>query len=89
MDSALGHRDCRNYAPVDAAKGLCRASSGMTPADGKPCERFSRLPRCGWCAGFRAEPAKPGLGVCASSAHQFFAYADMAAKTCADFKARV
>lgn len=81
------HRDCLNYAPVDAAKGLCRACGDPVPADGESCEKFARLPRCRWCVQYRPHPDKAQIGICAVSPKGFLAYADMTAKTCAQFKA--
>jgi len=87
-DAALSHRDCLNYAPIDAAQGLCRNGEAVTAADGEPCARFSRLPRCRWCVQYRCDPKKAHIGTCAASRNGFMAYADMTAKTCAQFAAR-
>ena len=90
----IAHRDCRNYVPVDAAKGLCRRSKNLLPADGDICKEFRRLPRCRVCAHFQAtsENSQSGLdnqiGVCLRSVNQFLAYADMTAATCRDFQLR-
>jgi 4-hydroxyphenylacetate decarboxylase small subunit len=82
----VSHRDCRNYAPLDAAKGLCRKTSDLIPADEKICERFSCLPRCCRCTHYQADADKPLVGICGRSSNHFMAYADMTARTCADFQ---
>jgi 4-hydroxyphenylacetate decarboxylase small subunit len=83
----MTHRECGRYAPVDAAKGLCRKDEGPRPADGESCPDFTRLPRCGGCGNYRPGPSE-GLGACAASKSSFMAYADMAAKTCPEFSGK-
>ena len=41
----LHHRDCRNFAPVDVAKGICHRTKNMVPADGDRCEECVATPR--------------------------------------------
>jgi 4-hydroxyphenylacetate decarboxylase small subunit len=82
----LAHRDCRNYVPLDAAKGLCRIRNEMIPADERICEQFRRLPRCRCCRHYRPDEARSQTGVCGRSLNNFMAYADMTASTCKDFQ---
>lgn len=82
----LSHRHCRNYAPLDAGKGLCLVRKDLILADGLICEQFSSLPRCSRCAHYQPEKGKPQIGICRRSPNFFMAYADMTAKTCADFQ---
>jgi 4-hydroxyphenylacetate decarboxylase small subunit len=78
------HRDCRNFAPVDVAKGICHRTKEMIPADGEACRDFDRIPKCRWCANFQADPGTVEMGTCGASAgtSQFMAYPDMVAVTC-------
>ena len=41
----LHHRDCRNFAPVDVAKGICHRTKNMVPADGDQCEECVATPK--------------------------------------------
>lgn len=79
------HRDCRNYAPLDAARGICHKTKEVVAADEKNCECFSCLPRCCRCSNYAADESKPQVGICRRSPNNFLAYGDMTAKTCRDF----
>ncbi len=78
------HRDCRNFAPVDVAKGICHRTKEMIPADGEPCREFDRIPKCRWCRNFQADPDTVEMGTCAACVGTpgFMAYPDMVAVTC-------
>ena len=73
--------DCRNYAPVDVAKGVCHNRKQMILADGESCEMFERMPKCGHCANYT-----PGedeyLGTCKASAARPMTYPDLIGVTC-------
>ncbi|MGV8121583.1 MAG: 4-hydroxyphenylacetate decarboxylase small subunit [Candidatus Xenobiia bacterium LiM19] len=84
---AMSHRYCRNYAPVDVAKGICHKSKELITADAEPCSHFEKMPRCMFCRNYRAEENKPRLGICKASAQAFPAYEDMVAVTCQSFTA--
>ena len=75
------HLDCRNFAPVDVAKGLCHVRKELILADGQSCEFFEKLPRCKHCAHYT-----PGeqeyLGVCGAEKHRPMTYPDLAGVTC-------
>ncbi len=84
---AMSHRYCRNYAPVDVAKGICHKSKELITADGEPCQHFEKMPKCMHCLNYRAEEKKPRQGICEASPHAFIAYEDMVAVTCLSFTA--
>ena len=73
--------DCRNYAPVDVAKGICHVSKQMVLADGAACERFERLPKCKHCSEY-APGEEEHLGTCAASPTQPMTYPDLSGVTC-------
>ncbi len=83
------HRDCRQFAPVDVAKGICHRTGNMVHGDDESCSDFDRLPKCRWCARFTpdSDPKAAELGSCQATKPAFMAYADMAAVTCDDFQA--
>lgn len=81
------HRDCRNYAPVDAAKGVCHRTKDRLNADGERCPAFEAMAKCGLCTHYTVEKGAQGLGLCRMSPMQFLAYADMAAATCGHYSA--
>lgn len=84
----LHHRDCRNFAPVDVAKGICHRTKNMVPADGDQCEECVATPKCRGCRNFTADAKRVELGVCEASTvtPKFFAYPDMVALTCEMFR---
>lgn len=84
------HRDCRNYAPLDVAKGLCHRSKELVPADGEACPEFTLMPKCGNCAQFKPSAERQELGTCLASDQEpkFFTYPDLAAVTCAQHRPR-
>ena len=83
----FNHRDCRNYAPVDVAKGICHLSKEFVQADAEQCQDFTRMPKCKHCSHFEADPKTVEMGICGASAHEpkFFAYPDMVSVTCEHF----
>jgi 4-hydroxyphenylacetate decarboxylase small subunit len=84
MDQTCRNLDCRNFAPVDVAKGICHATKQMVPADGKACKMFEKLPKCKYCKNYT-----PGeeeyLGTCAASPFRPMTYPDLAGVTCDAF----
>ena len=90
MTSPAHHRDCRNYAPIDVVKGLCHVNKTVVPGDAEACGDFDRMPKCGHCTRFQADPAGIEMGTCAASSNEprFFAYPDMVAVTCEHFQDR-
>lgn len=83
-ENGNSHRDCRNFAPVDVAKGICHISKNMIEADGACCDNYVRLAKCKYCKRFASDPGKIELGICEASMNspKFVAYPDMVAITC-------
>jgi 4-hydroxyphenylacetate decarboxylase small subunit len=81
MGPIYNNLDCRNYAPVDVAKGICQVRKQLVLADGEACEMFEKLPKCRHCAKYT-----PGqeeyLGTCAASANRPMTYPDLISVTC-------
>ncbi len=73
--------DCRNYAPVDVAKGICHFSKQMVLADAATCEHFNKMPKCKFCRQYSASSEKY-LGVCTAESIQPMTYPDLNAVTC-------
>ncbi len=84
MEQGMKHLDCRNFAPVDVAKGICHVKKQLILADGESCETFQKLPKCKHCQSYL-----PGdqayIGACAASSPHPMTYPDLAAVTCEDF----
>lgn len=87
MTTTFNHRDCRNYAPVDVAKGICHLTKEMVQADAEQCSDFTLMPRCKHCKHFAADAAVHEMGTCEVSTHvpKFFAYPDMVSVTCEQY----
>ena len=81
MEQGFKHLDCRNFAPVDVAKGICHIRKRITLADGESCELFERLPKCRHCTNY--SPGKEEyLGICEASTSRPMTYPDLIGVTC-------
>jgi 4-hydroxyphenylacetate decarboxylase small subunit len=81
MEPRFRNLDCRNYAPVDVAKGICHVRKQVVLADGATCERFECLPKCRHCVNYAAS-LEEYLGTCEATPTQPMAYPDLSAVTC-------
>ncbi len=73
--------DCRNFAPVDVAKGFCHVRKQMVLADGETCEFFEKLPKCKHCLHY-LPGAQEYLGVCGAVETRPMTYPDLIGVTC-------
>ena len=85
MNEGLKHMDCRNFAPVDVAKGICHRTKELVPADGEHCEHCVRIAKCKFCSHFVA--TEEYLGNCTAVASKPMTYPDLVAVTCENFEA--
>lgn len=84
----LNHTDCRNFVPVDVAKGICGLRNEKVLIDTPVCEKFDSLPKCKNCVCF-GDVDEEGLGVCkADEKRTPWTYADLPAVTCGMYKAK-
>ncbi len=83
MQDNLKHMDCRNYAAVDVAKGICHRSKELVLADTDHCEHFVATQKCKFCEHF--VPGEQHLGTCEATAKKPITYPELMAVTCADF----
>ena len=74
------HIDCKHYLAIDVFKGICKRDKNNILADDSSCEHFSQIPKCAHCSNYL--PINEQLGKCKND---YDAYADMPAKTCAEF----
>jgi hypothetical protein len=65
-------------------KGLCHRTKQVVLVDEPGCDELDRLPRCGSCSRYLAEPGA-ALGVCQASPRRAMAYRDLVAETCEHF----
>ncbi len=79
----LTHTDCRNYAPVDAAKGICHRRKELLLGDEEHCEHFVATQKCKFCEHFIAGP--PHLGTCDAAPARPMTYPELITVTCRDF----
>ena len=81
MELGAKHLDCRNFAPVDVAKGICHARKTMVLADGESCELYERLPKCKHCANYTVGD-QDYLGWCEATRDRPMTYPDLIGVTC-------
>ena len=87
MEDEKRHINCRNFAPVDAAKGICRHTLDITNADTPSCEKYELLPRCMNCSKY-SEGEGSYLGMCNEADAAHFTYPDLPAVTCPWYRKR-
>ncbi len=83
----LNHADCRNFVPVDVAKGLCLAHNKEILIDGPACPKFETLPKCKNCSKFTDVNDK-ALGNCRGFKDKYWTYADLKAVNCEMYSAQ-
>ena len=81
MEQTHRNLDCRNYAPVDVAKGICHQRKQIVLADGDACALFEKLPKCKHCAQYTAGEEEY-LGTCGASPTRPMTYPDLIGVTC-------
>ncbi len=85
MNGVMKHMDCRNFAAVDVAKGICHRTKEVVLADGEHCEHWAPVPKCKFCEHFAS--GEDYLGVCNAVASKPITYPDLIAVTCEMFTA--
>jgi 4-hydroxyphenylacetate decarboxylase small subunit len=73
--------DCRNYASLDVAKGICHMRKQIVLADGEACEMFEKLPKCKHCIKY-SPGGEEYLGTCTASPRRPMTYPDLIGVTC-------
>ena len=81
MKPVMKNLDCRQYAPVDAAKGICHRSKEMVLAEGQACHRFERAPKCRHCRHYLSGQEEY-LGTCGAVKSRPMTYPDLSGITC-------
>ena len=79
------HLDCRSYAPLDVAQGICHRTKQACLGDEPCCEHFEPMPRCKRCSHF-TPASTPYLGHCRAEPDAPMTYPDLAAVTCVWFE---
>ncbi len=85
MSGLMKHLDCRNFAAVDVAKGICHRTKGLILADGDHCEHFAAIQKCKFCSRFTA--TEQYLGTCGADPSKPMTYPDLITVTCEMFVA--
>lgn len=83
----LNHNDCRNFIPVDAAKGICSVNKTEILIDGPTCPKFETLPKCKNCSNFTDQDDK-AMGICAGFKDKYWTFGDLKAVTCEGYQAK-
>ncbi len=85
MSGVMKHMDCRNFAAVDVAKGICHRTKELIAADGDHCEHHVPIPKCKFCTYFTL--TEEYLGTCNAVAGKPMTYPDLITVTCEMFAA--
>lgn len=83
MENNLKHMDCRNYAPLDVAKGICHRTKEVVLADAEHCEDFKATQKCKFCKHFVGTGQH--LGVCDAVPGRPMTYPELISVTCENF----
>lgn len=87
MTNGCKHLDCRNYAAVDVAKGICHRTKDVVLADADHCEHFVATQKCKFCSHFTAG-TEQYIGTCEAAPNKPMTYPDLVTVTCEQFAAR-
>lgn len=87
MANECKHSDCRNYAPVDVAKGICHRTKDLVLADGNHCEQFTATQKCKFCSHYTAGTER-FIGICEAARTRPMTYPDLTTVTCEQFAAK-
>jgi hypothetical protein len=88
MENRIIHRGCRNFAPVDAVKGICHITKKKVKAEGKKCKYYTQMPKCINCKNYSPDSNNKNIGICEISKNKFMAYGSMTAVTCKSYISR-
>ncbi|SMB98638.1 4-hydroxyphenylacetate decarboxylase small subunit [Thermanaeromonas toyohensis ToBE] len=83
----LKHNDCRNFIPVDVAKGICRRTEQLIVIDSPVCPNFTALPKCKNCSHFSASETEEFIGTCEAEKSKPWTYSELIAVTCEMYNA--
>lgn len=81
----MKHNDCVNFSPVDAAKGICRATNNMVFIDTETCGNFKEACKCRNCKNF-VNPGSDNIGTCIGLKKESWTFAELSAATCEGYK---
>jgi 4-hydroxyphenylacetate decarboxylase small subunit len=85
MNTVMKHMDCRNFAALDVAKGICHRTKELVLADAEHCEHFVATQKCKFCDHFVA--GDQYLGTCNAVSSKPMTYPDLITVTCEMFTA--
>ncbi len=73
--------DCRNYAPVDVAKGICHRDKQTVLADDPNCEFFEPTQKCKFCSHYVSSQEEQ-IGLCGAVPNKPWTYPELITVTC-------
>ncbi|WP_093688760.1 4-hydroxyphenylacetate decarboxylase small subunit [Sporolituus thermophilus] len=85
--AALNHNDCRNFIPIDVAKGICNVHQKEILTDGQICPKFDAMPKCKHCANF-TEPDEKLIGRCLGFGDNYWTFGELKAAVCEHFRGK-
>ena len=73
------HADCRNFTPIDVAKGICHANNdSIILIDSETCPMFTPIAKCKCCKCFIGADEN-NIGICDGFKKKDWTYGDLKA----------
>lgn len=85
--TAFKHSDCRNFIPIDVAKGICGLINQNVLIDTQVCPKFKEVAKCKNCSNFK-DPDEKMIGRCAGFNDDYWAYGDLKSVLCEKYQAK-
>ena len=87
VNTKANHSDCRNFIPVDVAKGYCNLLKSNVLVDSSVCSNFFQIAKCKVCAQF-GKPDEKGFGHCNGFNDDYWSFGELKATNCEMFQAK-
>lgn len=85
--TTLKHHDCRNFIPIDVAKGICSLTNQTLLIDGEVCPKFVEIAKCKNCSNFK-NPDEKMIGSCVGFKDDYWTYADLKGVLCEKYQSK-
>ena len=81
------HHDCRNFIPIDVAKGICNLINQNVLIDSDVCPEFAEISKCKNCSNFK-DPDETMVGNCVGFADNYWTYGNLNGVLCEKYQSK-